>query len=63
MSDDIEAMTHHERDDLAITLLEDALKDCALYEIDQVPIRNGHRMEDFPTLPKSNYVPHVHGGN
>ncbi len=33
LSDDIEAMTHHERDDLAVTLFEDALKDRALYEI------------------------------
>jgi hypothetical protein len=54
LSDDIEAMTHHERDDLAITLYEDALKDRALYEIDQILIRNKHRLEDFPTLPKSN---------
>jgi hypothetical protein len=56
-------MTHHERDDPIITLFEDALKDRALYEIDQVLIRNRHRLEDFPTLPKSNYVPPVHGGN
>jgi hypothetical protein len=26
-------------------------------------MRNGHRLEDFPTLPKSNYIPSVHGGN
>jgi hypothetical protein len=26
-------------------------------------MRNGHRMEDFPTLPKSNYIPSVHGKN
>jgi ATP-dependent DNA helicase PIF1 len=26
-------------------------------------MRNGHRLEDFPTLPKSNYIPFVHGGN
>jgi hypothetical protein len=63
LSNDIEAMTRCERDDLAITLSEDALKDHALYEIDQVLIHNGHRLEDFPTLPKSNYVPPVHGGN
>jgi hypothetical protein len=56
-------MTRHERDDLAVTLFEDVLKDRALYEIDQVPIRNKHCLEDFPTLPKSNYVPSVHGGN
>jgi len=24
---------------------------------------NGHRLQDFPTLPKSNYIPSVHGGN
>jgi len=24
--------------------------------------RNGHRLEDFPMLPKSNYIPFVHGG-
>jgi hypothetical protein len=24
---------------------------------------NGHRLEDFPTFPKSNYVPLVHGKN
>jgi len=34
LSNDIEAMTHCERDDLAVTLSEDALKDRALYEID-----------------------------
>jgi hypothetical protein len=63
LSDDIEAMTPCERDDPTITLFEDALKDRALYEIDQVLIRNGHRLEDFPTLPKSNYIPLNHGGN
>jgi hypothetical protein len=63
LSDDIETMTRCERVDPTITLSEDALKDCALYEIDQVLMRNGHRMEDFPTLPKSNYIPSVHGGN
>ncbi len=56
-------MTRRKRDDLAITLSEDALKDRALYEIDQVFICDGHRLEDFPTFPKSNYVPFVHGGN
>ncbi len=34
LSDDIEAMTCCERDDPAITLSKDALKDRALYEID-----------------------------
>jgi hypothetical protein len=34
-----------------------------LYEIDPVLIRNRHRREYFPTLPKSNYVPPVHGRN
>ncbi len=63
MSDDIEAMTHCECDDLVITLSEDALKDRALYEIDQVLIDNRHHMEDFPMLPKFNYIPFVHGGN
>jgi hypothetical protein len=24
---------------------------------------NGHRLEDFPTIPKSNYIPSIHGGN
>jgi len=56
-------MTCRERDDPAVTLFEDALKDCPLYEIDQVLIRNEHCMEDFPMLPKFNYVPLVHGGN
>jgi hypothetical protein len=56
-------MTHCKRDDPTVTLSEDALKDRALYEIDQVLIRNGHRLEDFPMLPKSNYVVLVHGGN
>jgi hypothetical protein len=56
-------MTRRERDDPAITLSEDVLKDRALYEIDQVLICNRHRLEDFPMLPKSNYVPLVHGGN
>jgi hypothetical protein len=63
LNDDIEAMTRHERDDPVVTLFEDALKDCALYEIDQVLIRNRHHLEDFPMLPKSNYVPPIHGGN
>jgi hypothetical protein len=26
-------------------------------------MRNRHRLEDFPTLPKSYYIPFVHGGN
>jgi hypothetical protein len=56
-------MTHHECDDPAVTFSEDALKDCALYEIDQVLIRNGHCLEDFPTFSKFNYVLPVHGGN
>jgi hypothetical protein len=63
LSDDIEAMTRHEHDDPVVTLFEDALKDRALYEINQVLIRNGHRLEDFRTLPKSSYIPSVHGGN
>jgi len=56
-------MTCWERADPTVTLSEDALKDRALYEINQVLMRNGHRLEDFPTLPKSNYIPYVHGGN
>jgi len=56
-------MTRHEHDDPTITLFEDVLKDRALYEIDQILIRNGHRQEDFPTFSKSNYIPPVHGGN
>jgi hypothetical protein len=63
LSDDIEAMKCRKHDDPIVILFEDALKDRALYEIDQVLIRNRHRLEDFPTLPKSNYVPSVHGGN
>jgi hypothetical protein len=63
LNDDIEAMTHHERDDPTFTLSEDALKDRALYESNQVFIHNEHCLEDFPTLPKSNYIPLVHGGN
>jgi hypothetical protein len=63
LSDDIEAITRREHDDPIVTLFEDALKDRALYEIDQVLIRNEHRLEDFPTFPKSNYIPLVHGGN
>jgi hypothetical protein len=63
LNDDIEAMTRREHDDPVVTLSEDALKDHALYEIDQVLIRNGHCLEDFPTLPKSNYIPSVHGRN
>jgi len=56
-------MTCCKCDDPVVTLSEDALKDCALYEIDQYFIRNKHCLEDFPTLPKFNYVPPVHGGN
>jgi len=63
LSNDIEAMTRYKHADPTITLLEDALKDRALYEIDQVFMHNGHRLEYFPTLPKSNYIPSIHGGN
>jgi len=63
LSNDIEAMTPYERDDPNVTLFEDALKDCEIYEIDQVLMRNEHRLKDFPTLPKSNYILSVHGGN
>jgi hypothetical protein len=63
LSDDIEAMTRCERANPIVTLSKDALQDRALCEIDQVLMRNGHRLEDFPTLPKSNYIPCVHGGN
>jgi hypothetical protein len=63
LSDDIEAMTRREHDDPIITLFEDVLKDRALYEINQVLICNGYCLEYFPMLPKSNYVPSVHGGN
>jgi len=56
-------MTCRKRDDPIVTLYEDVLKDYALYEIDQVLIRNEHCLKDFPMLPKSNYVPSVHGGN
>ncbi len=56
-------MTCCERVDPTVTLPKDAVKDRALYEIDQVLIRNGHRLEDYPTLLKSNYIPFVHGGN
>ncbi len=54
LSDDIEAMTRRECDDPTITLFEDALKDHALYEIDQVLIRNKHIAQKifqcFPSL-------------
>ncbi len=63
MSDDIETMTRCECVAPTVTLSKDVLKDRALYEIDQVLMRNGHRLEDFPMLPKSNYIPSVHGGN
>jgi hypothetical protein len=63
LSDDIEAMTRCERADPTVTLFEDVLKDRALYEIDQVLMHNEHCLENFPTLPKSNYIPSVHGGN
>jgi hypothetical protein len=63
LSNDIETMTRRERANLVVTLSEDVLKDRSLYEIDKVLMRNEHHLEDFPTLPKSNYVPSVHGGN
>jgi len=63
LSDDIEAMARCEHADPTITLSEDALKDCALYEIDKVLMRNGHHLENFPMFPKSNYIHFVHGGN
>ncbi len=51
LSDDIEVMTCCERADPIVTLSEDALKDRALYEIDQVFMRNGHCLEDFQRFP------------
>jgi hypothetical protein len=63
LSNGIEAMTHCEHADPTVTLFKDALKVRALYEIDHVLMRNGHCLEDFPTLPKSNYIPSIHGGN
>jgi len=63
LSNDIEAMTPCERADPTVTLFEDVLKDHALYEINQVLMGNGHRLEDSLTIPKSNYIPPVHGGN
>ncbi len=63
LNNDIKAMTRCEHVNPTITLSEDALKDYALYEIDQVLMCNGHRLEDFPTLPKSNYIPSFHGRN
>jgi len=63
LSDDIEGMTRYKRADPTVTLPKEVLKDRALYEIDQVLMRNGHRLEDFPTLPMSNYIPFVHGEN
>ncbi len=56
-------MTRCKHADPTVTISEDVLKDRALYEIDQVLMCNVHRLEDFPTLPKSNYIPSVHGGN
>jgi hypothetical protein len=63
LSNDIKTITCRECDDPDVTLSEDALKDHALYAIDQVFIRNGHHLKDFPMLPKSIYVPSIHGGN
>jgi hypothetical protein len=63
LSNDIETMTRCERVDPTITLSKDALKDRALYEINWVLMRNGHYLDDFPTLPKSNYILSVHEGN
>jgi len=63
LSDDIETLTCYERADPTVTFFEDALKDRALYEIDPVLMRNGCPLEDFPTLPKSNYIPSIHGKN
>jgi hypothetical protein len=52
LSDDIATMTRCERADPTVILSKDVLKDRALYEINQVLMCNGHRLEDFPTLPK-----------
>jgi len=56
-------MTRCKCADPTVIVSEDALKDHALYEINKVLMCNGHHLEDFPTLPKSNYIPSVHGGN
>jgi hypothetical protein len=63
LSDDIEAMTCCERANPTVTLSKDVLKDRELYEISQVLMHNGHHLEDFSTLPKSNYILSIHGGN
>jgi hypothetical protein len=56
-------MTCCERADPTVTLSEEVLKDRELYEISQVLMHNGHHLEDFSTLPKSNYILSIHGGN
>jgi hypothetical protein len=45
LSNEIEAMTRYERVDPIVNLFKDALKDCALYEIDQVFMHDGHCLE------------------
>jgi hypothetical protein len=56
-------MTCYEHANPTVTLSEDVLKDRELYEISQVLMRNGHRLEKISTFPKSNYILLVHGGN
>jgi len=51
LSDDIEAMTRYKRDGPIVTLSEDALKDRALYEINQVLMRNDTAWKIFQRFP------------
>jgi len=51
LNDDIEVMTRYERIDPIVTLCEDALKDRALYEIDQVFMCNGTTWKIFQRFP------------
>jgi hypothetical protein len=51
LSDDIEAMTCYERVDPTVTLSKDALKDRALYEIDQVSCATDIAWKIFQRFP------------
>jgi hypothetical protein len=51
LSDDIEIMTRCKRVDPTVTLSKDALKDRALYKIDQVPCATNTAWKIFQRFP------------
>ncbi|KAK6021271.1 hypothetical protein OSTOST_13057 [Ostertagia ostertagi] len=62
LSDDLEYLTRQETNNPSLVLSEDALRNRALYEIEQVLIVRGKDLECF-ALPPTTFVPDVAAGN